>query len=182
MKYAGSILLIFFSASCFAQYAKRNNRQSDNSGSSGSIMDKMYFSCGGGLGAGTNYQGLRYSYYSILPTVGYRVKPEILLGINITYSKYSFPDVGVSYDQLGWALFGRYYIQQLFLQAEYDKISSTTPDGRSKKYYDRLLFGVGYTQPLGSRSAINAMALYDVLYQQDGVFQSPFVFRVFFSF
>jgi len=149
---------------------------------SSSGNSKFYFSMGGGLGGGTNIQGFRYNYYMLFPTVGYRVTPEVLLGVNLQYSKYSFPDIGGSYDQLGGALFSRYYIQQLFLQLEYDKISSTTLDNSPRRYYDRFFVGVGYVFPVGKRSGINAMVLYYLLFQQNGVFQSPIVYRVFFSF
>lgn len=169
---------IVFSIGSFAQY-NRSNRQNS---SSGSIMDKLYFAGGGGFGSGTSAGGFRYNYFSLLPTIAYRVKPEFLLGTNVTYTRYSYPDVGMSITQFGVAPFARYYIQQLFFQVEYDKISSATLDNQTRKYYDRFLVGVGYAQPLGKRGAINAMGLYDLLYKQNGVFQSPFVFRVFFSF
>jgi hypothetical protein len=171
--------VVFISFASFAQY-NRGNRQA--SSSSSSIFDKLYFAGGGGFGSGTNADGYRYNYYSLLPTIGYRVKPEFLVGANFSYSKYSFPDLGVSMSQVGYAPFARYYIQQLFFQVEYDRISSTTIGNQTRKFYDRFLVGVGYSQPLGKRGAINAMGLYDLLYKQNGVFQSPFVFRVFFSF
>ena len=171
------IVVLSVSVGASAQYKSRN-KQADQR----SLRDRLYFAGGGGFGSGTNVGGQRYNYYSLFPTIGYRVKPEFLLGTNISYSKYSFPDFGVSYDQLGVAPFARYYLEQLFFQLEYDKISSSTLDNQPRRYYDRLLVGVGYSQPLGKRSAINAMGLYDLLYQQNGVFQSPFVFRVFFSF
>ncbi len=163
-----------------------STRKKQSGGSSESIMDKLYFAGGGGFGAGTGAYG-RYNYFSVLPTVGYKVTPEFLLGMNFTYSKYSYPDYGISYDQIGFAPFARYYFQQLFFQIEYNKISSLKFDqnglSTSRRYYDRFLVGLGYKTPIGKRSAINALGLYDVLYKQsDGVFTSPFVFRVFVSF
>jgi hypothetical protein len=174
------VVILFCSIASVAQYNKANRSNS------GSIIDRLYFSGGGGFGSGTGANG-RYNYFSILPTVGYKVRPEFLVGMNFSYSKYSYPDYDVSYDQIGFAPFARYYIEQLFFQLEYDKISSLKFDyqnglSSSRKYYDRLLVGVGYKAPLGKRSAINAMGLYDLLYQNNGVFASPFVFRVFISF
>ena len=173
-------VVFMISSGAFAQY--RAKARQSNKPNGGSIRDKLYFAGGGGFGSGTNVQGFRYYYYSLMPTVGYRFTPEFLLGVNVSYTKYSFQDYGVSYDQTGIAPFARYYFQQLFFQLEYDKISSTTLDNQPRRYYDRLLVGLGYAQPIGKRSAINAMGLYDLLYKQNGVFQSPFVFRVFFSF
>ncbi len=168
-----------------------SNRSNSNSDSgSNSFMDKVYFSMGGGLGGGTNSNGYKYSYYSILPTVGYKVTQEFLMGINISYSKYNFPDFNLSYEQFGYAPFARYYLQQLFFQAEYDLIKtptlnySTVPATyETNKYYERFLVGIGYRQPLGKRGAINAMAMYDLLYKPNASpFLTPFVYRVFFSF
>jgi hypothetical protein len=181
----GRLLLlvgVLMSSISLAQFNTVLKRSINQNSSPLSGRDRLYFSMGGGLGGGTNVQGFRYNYYALLPTIGYRVSPEVLLGVNLQYSKYSFPDLGASYDQLGGALFARYYLQQLFFQLEYDKISSTTFDNASRRYFDRLLVGVGYVVPLGKRGGINAMVLYDLLYQQNGVFQSPIVYRAFFSF
>lgn len=169
-----AVLLISIATS--AQYNRSNQKNS-----SSSIMDKVYFALGGGFGSGTGING-RYSYYSILPTIGYRVTPEFLAGLNLTYSKYNYPDYGVSYSQFGYAPFVRYYFQQLFFQLEYDRISSTTYDNQPVKLYNRFFVGLGYKMPLGKRGALNAMGLYDIIYKNDGVFNSPFVFRVFFSY
>jgi hypothetical protein len=198
------IVSVLISTAIFAQFRIPLRKQSDtntnsnssnsnsnsgsNNNSNSSFRDRIYFSMGGGLGAGTSAGGYRYSYYSLLPTIGYRVTQELLLGMNISYSRYNFPDQGFSYEQFGYAPFARYYIQQLFFQVEYDLIKTptinySTGTYETKKYYDRLLVGVGYKAPLGNRGAINAMALYDLLYQpNNGPFLSPFVYRVFFSF
>ena len=161
-----------------------NSDSDSNSGLSG--WDHVYFSFGGGLGSGTNPNGLRYSYYSLLPTVGYRFTQDFLMGINITYSKNNYPDYGISYEQFGYAPFARYYLQNLFFQAEYDLIKTPTYLNGSleeKKYYMRFFLGIGYRQPLGKRGAVNAMAMYDLLYQPNvSPFPSPLVYRVFFSF
>src|SRR5579859_1301234 len=134
---------LFISSLSFGQFNTTLKRPGNSNSSS-----KIYFSMGGGLGGGTNVQGFRYNYYMLFPTLGYRITPEVLLGVNVQYSKYNFPDIGGSYDQLGGALFGRYYIQQLFLQLEYDKISSTTLDNSPRRYYDRFFVGVGYVFPV----------------------------------
>lgn len=200
------VLLVFVllvSAPSFAQYRfqiPHRKPQSDSSGRNttkasapkkspaapGSFGDRIYFGAGGGFGSGTNQGGLRYRYYSLLPTIGYRVKPQLLVGLNVPYSQYSFPDVigSSSYNQLGFAPFVRGYVQQVFFQLEYDKISSNTLDSQTRHYYDRLFLGMGYAMPLGKRTALNAMGMYDVLYQQwpIGPFLTPFVFRVFFSY
>ena len=177
------------STAALAQFRNSDsNRSNSNSESGSSFIDKLSFSMGGGFGSGTNSTGYRYNYFSILPTVGYRVTREFMMGINYSYSKYNFPDYGLSYEQTGYAPFARYYLQQLFFQAEYDLIKTpainyTNGHLDTNKYYERFLVGIGYSQPLGKRGAINAMAMYDLLYKPNtSLFLTPFVYRVFFSF
>ena len=178
------VLLTIMSVCAFAasaQYSKRNNNNRGGDGTS--IRDKLYFSGGGGFGAGSGPYG-NYTYYSLLPTVGYRVTPEFLVGFNYMYNSYNYSQLGISYTQSGYAPFVRYYFQQFFVQLEYDKISSLNPNDNRipRQYYDRFLVGAGMAQPVGKRGAINVMGLYDVLYKPNGVFSTPWVFRVFFSF
>ena len=180
-----TVLFLFITSSALAQF-RQNKSQQQSSGSS-SLMDRIYFAGGGNFGSGTNLNGLRYTYYSLFPTIGYKLQPNVILGVNISYTRYSFPDVIApyrnSYTQFGYAPFVRYSIQQLFFQLEYDRINSNTLDvSQPTKTYERLLVGIGYRMPLGKRSAVNAMFLYDLLYQSAGPFLSPFVYRVFFSF
>lgn len=186
MKRLGLVMfVVFISTNIRAQFRSSQRNQQDSNGSS--LADKIYFAGGGNFGSGTNPNGLRYSYYSLFPTIGYRVKPDFMLGVNLSFTKYTFPDVIApyrnSYTQFGYAPFTRYYIQQLFFQLEYDRINSTTLDvSQPTKTYERLLVGIGYRMQLGKRSAVNAMLLYDLLYQSAGPFLSPVVYRVFFSF
>ena len=154
-------------------------------GFSGQSPDqKFYFGGGGSFGGGTNSQGFRYTYYSVFPVVGYRITPEFSTGTGINWQHYSFPDNGSSYDQYGVSPFLRYNFKQLFFQTEFDIINSPTFYDDTRSIYNRLLFGIGFSQPFSStgRGAINAMAMYDVLYRQPSVFNSPFVFRVFVTF
>jgi len=81
----------------------------------------------------------------------------------------------------------RYSINPLFFQAEYDLINAPSYGGPSgtdiiRSNYSRLLFGIGYAFPLGRRGAMNALAMYDVLYKVPSVFSSPYVIRIYFTF
>lgn len=174
-----TLVLAIVAVGAYAQY---NGKNSDR-GNGSSFMDKMYFSGGGGFGTGTGPYG-RYTYYSLLPTVGYRVTDDFLVGFNYSYSSYDYSDIGVTYSQSGYAPFLRYYFEQFFAQVEYASISSLNPNDNRipRQFYDRLLIGGGFAQPVGKRGAVNVMGLYDVMYKTNGVFSSPWVFRVFFSF
>jgi hypothetical protein len=153
-----------------------------------SLKDRLYFGGGFGLNSGS-LNGVNYFYISVNPIVGYMVNPKFSVGTGISWQRTSYdlkPSVALT--QYGVSPFMRYNFDQLFAYAEYNFI--TTPvltqnltASSQSRTFSRLLMGLGYTQPLGGRSRINAMALYDVLYNRaDGAFASPWVFRVFFSF
>ncbi len=192
MKRCGLVLivLLFGSGVVSAQFraaANPGNTQNQQNGDQGPLS-KFYFAGGGGFGSGVSGSS-RYIYYSLFPIIGYKVTPQVIVGTGFNYQHYGYPDFGVSLNQYGIAPFIRYNINQLFFQTEYDYISSPTVNyqtGRldnGRRFFNRLLFGVGYSVGVGSgRSALNAMVMYDVLYSQPSVFSSPIVARVFFSF
>lgn len=154
----------------------------------GGSLGKFYYGGGLSFGAGTNSYGYRYSYITLLPLMGYRVTPDFSVGSGVNWQHYSYPDNSTSYDQYGISPFMRYNFNQLFFQTEYDILSSPYYDSygtlQSRKIYNRLLFGIGFTQRFSDtgRGAISAMGMYDVLYKLPSAFTSPVVFRVFVTF
>ena len=194
------LMVVLCGSAAFAQFrtAANPNKSPKRSGNGESPLDKFYFAGGGGFGAGTS-GGARYTYYSLFPIIGYRVTPQFTAGTGFNYQHYGYPDFGISLNQYGITPFLRYTFNQqgdsqsprmngVFFQTEYDYISSPTVNYNTgqvengRQWFSRLLFGVGYSQPIGRRSALNAMVMYDVLYKQPSVFSSPIVVRVFFSF
>lgn len=149
-----------------------------------SFFDRVYFGGGMSFSSGVSGTAGRYTYIGLYPIVGYMVTNQFSVGSAITYQHYSYPDVGQTIDQYGISPFMRYNFGQVFVYSEYMILNSASYDPNSpRKIYNRWLNGIGYQQPLGKRGAINAMALYDVLYSQSNtIFPSPWVFRVFFSF
>jgi len=148
-----------------------------------SFKDRVYFGGGLGINGGTNGYGNRYFYVAVSPTIGYMVTNSFSAGTNLTWQHYSYPDIDQSVDQYGFSPFVRQNFGQLFLYSEFQVLNSPTFNNSSRRNYNRGLIGVGFTQPVGKRGAINAMGLYDVLYNQsERVFASPWVFRVYFSF
>lgn len=192
MKRYGLTLIVLLLASGVASAQFRvaaNPSRSQNQSNQGDQgpLSKFYFAGGLGGGTGTGANG-RYVFYSLFPIIGYKVNPQVIIGTGITYQHYGYTDLNISLNQYGIGPFFRYNFSQLFFQSEYDYISSPTINyatGRLEnghQFFSRLLFGVGYSQPLRGRSAINALIMYDVLYVQPSVFASPIVARVFFSF
>lgn len=148
-----------------------------------SWKERVYVGGGLGLNGGTDSYGNRYFYLGLYPVIGYMVTNKLSAGTGITWQYYSYPDVNQTINQYGFSPFVRYNISPAFLYAEYVILSSPTYTGVARKTYNRLLLGLGYSQPLGRRGALNVMGLYDVLYKrEDLVFASPWVIRVYFSF
>ncbi len=151
------------------------------------LKDRMYFGGGFGLNAG-QVNGVGYFDISLSPIIGYMITPQLSAGTGITWQRTSYdtkPSIVIN--QWGVSPFVRYnFNQQLFSMAEYNFISTPTfgtQGAGTTRTFTRLLLGIGYSQPLGSRGAINAVGLYDVTYNRnDLAFASPWVFRVFFTF
>ncbi len=175
----GVIVLVFILCSGMAM-----GQRDLNENGKPSWQERMYFGGGLGFSSGVNSFGQRYSYLGLYPIVGYMVTNQFSVGTSITYQYNSYPDVNQSVTQYGFSPFVRYNFNQLFAYSEYMILNSPTFDPNApRKIYNRWLMGLGIRQPLGSRSSINAMALYDVIYNtNDRVFNSPWVFRVFFAF
>lgn len=149
--------------------------------------DRVYLGGGGGFNAGTT-NGIKYWTISVSPVVGYMVTSNFSVGTGVSYQRTAYSDFNFNYTQYGIMPFARYNFDQLFLTAEYNYINLPSVAYQGSNYStgdrffkSRMLFGAGYSQPLGGRGRINVAALYDVLYRRPSVFLSPWVFRVFFT-
>lgn len=175
-------LLLFVSVSLSAQFRTGGTPQRQQNASQ-SPQNKFYFGGGGGFGAGTDVNGNSYNYYSLLPMIGYRFDAQFSAGASFTYQRYNYPSLNTSFTQYGFGPFLRYTVNPAFFQAEYDVINAPAYGNNNeiiRSNYTRFLLGVGYMFPIGKRSAVNAMAMYDLLYKAPSVFNSPIVVRVFF--
>jgi hypothetical protein len=157
--------------------------QGNQNGGSPSFADRIYFGGGGSLNGGTNsYNFYRYFTFSVNPLVGYKITSSWSAGIGVNYTMINYPDIKVRLNQYGVSPFTRYNFGKLFTYAEYSVISVPAFDNSFRRTYKRFPLGLGYSMPLGDKAAINAMALYDLLYdRRDGAFASPWIFRVFFT-
>jgi hypothetical protein len=146
--------------------------------------ERIFFGGGGSFGGGVSgVNSLRYTYISVSPLMGWRVNVPFSVGAGIQYTWFNYPDVDVSLSQFGFSPFAQYRVGKLFGYAEYSIISVPSFDNTSRANYTRLPVGIGFSQPIGTKAAINAMALYDVIYARHNppVFASPWVIRVFFT-
>jgi hypothetical protein len=151
--------------------------------------DRIYTGGGLGFSGGTDGLGNRYFNFSVSPIVGYMVTSQLSAGMGVSYQRIAYPDFDFNYTQYGFMPFVRYNFSDFFLTAEYNYINLPRVSYNSNGYAEsdrffasRMLVGAGYSQPLGGRARVNAMAMYDLLYQRPSYFLSPWVFRVFVSF
>lgn len=145
-----------------------------------SFKDRIFF--GGGLGfSGSSQQ----TNITLSPIVGYMITQQWSAGVGVTYQYIKLKHYDISDNLWGGNVFTRYSISQFFAQAEYDYInfdSNLLDDLDNRDSATRLLLGGGISQPLGNRGAVNLLAMYDLTYNNDGPYDSPWVFRVYFSF
>ncbi|MBX2896617.1 MAG: hypothetical protein KF763_14325 [Cyclobacteriaceae bacterium] len=177
MKRAVGVILIFLSVQTWAQ-----REVNENTG--WGLKDRIYTGGGLALNGGNDGFGNRYFYFAVNPIVGYMVTPKFSVGTGATWQRFAYTQpIKLNIDQYGVSPFMRYNFNQLFAYGEYNLINTPIAFGTGERMnFDRLLLGLGYTQPFGKRSAINLMALYDVIYDnQERAFASPWVFRVFFT-
>jgi hypothetical protein len=146
-----------------------------------SLKDRIYFGGGASFNGGNSGYG-RYVYLALNPIVGYMITPQFSSGIGVQWQHYSYPDTRIKINQYGFSPFVRYNFGQLFAYSEYNLINTPYYGNETRANFSRLLVGLGYSQPLGRRGSINAMALYDLLYKTPSPFSTPWVFRIYFSF
>ena len=169
----GLFLLILAMDCALAQQRSKNSLEG------APISERVYIGGGGSFGAGTD-NGYRYTYVSASPIVGYRVTRPFSMGAACNYIYYSYPDVNVTLHQYGISPYAQYMFGKLFAYAEYSIISVPSFDNSFRTVYTRFPIGLGFSQPIGPKASINAMALYDIKWKREAfIFPSPWVIRIF---
>jgi hypothetical protein len=141
--------------------------------------ERVFFGGGGTFGGGTGVNG-RYTYFAVNPLAGYRVTVPFSVGTSINYILFNYPDIGEKASQFGVSPFVQYRVGRLFGYAEYSIISVPNADNTFRSTYTRIPVGLGYTQPIGPRAAVNFMLLYDLKFaRNNSPFTTPWILRVF---
>lgn len=166
--------LLLFALCCFSTMVLA--QKDVNFDSDPSFKDRIYF--GGGLGLS---MGRYQTNVSLSPIVGYMITQQWSAGVGVMYQYIKLKNYDFSYNVWGGKLFTRYNINQFFIQSEYDYVTFNF-DENNRDTATRLLAGGGISQPLGNKGAINLVALYDLTYNNTGPYDSPWVFRIYFSF
>lgn len=141
------------------------------------LSDKIYFGGGGGFSGGTGY-----FIVNVSPQVGYKITEKYSAGVGLIYQYVRFTDLQESVSNYGYNIFNRYnFTNQFFGYAEYERLSFQLDiDNESRRGFDSVFIGAGFSNPLGGRASLNASVLYNILYGDgtDSPYQSPWVFRV----
>ena len=170
-----SVALAWTCTNAFAQ-----QQRSKNSLEGMPWNERVYFGGGGSFGGSTDINGYRYTYIAVNPLVGYRITVPFSMGATINYVNINYPDVKVNRSQYGISPYAQYRIGKIFGYAEYSWISVPSFDGVTRQTYTRLPVGLGFTQPIGPKAALNVIALYDLKHARNYMyFSQPFIFRVF---
>ncbi len=144
------------------------------------FMDRVYF--GGGMGLSGGSWG---TSVSLSPIVGYMVSNRLSVGVGATYQYYKYKDAYYDYsdNRYGGSLFARMnLVRQVFAYGEYSFLNySINGDSNNRSTVHRLPLGLGFSQSMGPRSSFNIVAAYDMLYELNGPYASPWVFTFYFS-
>lgn len=144
-----------------------------------SFKDRLYFGGNFGLQFGS------VTFIDVSPLVGYMITPKLSAGVGFTYQYYSFTDpfsIKRSFNIYGGRLFGRYNIsEQFFAYSEYESIGIpyiASDNSEQRDWVPAFYVGGGYVQRFGNRGGIGITALYNLLYSDRAISNSPFTIRV----
>jgi hypothetical protein len=138
------------------------------------IRDKFVF--GGGVGLQVGSQ----TYIELSPKLGYRLSEKALIGGGVNYIYYSDYDGNQSI--YGGNLFASYEpIENIFAWTEYEMLNFgyyNTNSEFNRKWVNSPFIGIGYRQPMGERGFIQLIFLYNLNFNSDSPYTSPWVPRI----
>lgn len=179
MKHLFSILFfLFVSGACSAQPPAQAQVQE-------TFWERVYF--------GGNF-GLQFGNQTVVdvnPLIGYRLTEKLSVGVTVTYIYYRFKDpynIYPSYSTniFGGSVFTRYFfLENIFAHAEGEVLNLEVPDYVRQRYVRENIFGFyvggGYRQPMGERSSLNILLLYNLNENRNSPYQNPII-RIGFGF
>ena len=114
--------------------------------------------------------------------VGYRVTDRFSAGVSATYIYYSVDDPGYyEYDShvYGGSIFSRYlFTENIFAHAELELLNMEIYDFynyQGRQTIPSLLLGAGYRMPMGSRSSMSFLILFDVIEDRYSPYVNPII-------
>ena len=168
-----SILLL----SSFVSLAQKGDYVVDEKSN---FTDRIYF--GGGMGLSGGSWG---TSISLSPIMGYMVSSRLSVGVGATYQYYKYNSGIYDYadNRYGGNVFARMNLfRQIFAYGNYSFLNySYLGDSNDRRTVYRLPLGLGFSQRMGPRSSFNVVAAYDMLYELNGPYGSPWVISFYFS-
>ncbi|MGF1532608.1 MAG: hypothetical protein ACFCUI_02815 [Bernardetiaceae bacterium] len=132
------------------------------------LLNRVFF--GGNFSANI---GNFNTFINVSPRVGYRITDQLSAGVGLTYMYWRTQNVffGQPFNTsiYGGNLFSTFFItDRIFSHAEFEVLSVENFDPNLEERRTTvpgLFLGGGYAVPLGRRSSLNLMVLYNVLYR-----------------
>ena len=166
MKIKTGVILFFFLALLNAVCA-----QSDKAKSKKDFWQKVYFGGNMGLQFGT------VTFLDISPLAGYKITEKLSAGVGITYQYFSVKAYHYATERYGGRVFGRFNItENLFAYTEYELLNigiGGTPEKRIN--IANVFVGGGYSQPLGAKSSLNVLVLWNINESVYSPYQNPII-------
>ena len=160
-----TLLIVIQLKFSFSQEFVQSEKTSPNNKKHGFDTKRLFFGGGLGLQLGTE------TIIDLSPQVGYRFTDKFNLGIGISYLNYSYNQVPkFSTSIYGGNIFASYVLlENVFLRAEYELLSLESkvfnpylsPD-QQRFSVQSILVGGGYRYPIGARSYLNMMILWNL--------------------
>jgi hypothetical protein len=132
------------------------------------------------LGGNFGLQFGNYTYVNVSPTAGYMVvKDRLELGGGpiLIYQRFRFSNFDAfSFFVYGADVYARGFLYKgLFLEARYDVVNKPSYFNLDRRLWvNHLLLGAGYAAPIGKIGVFNVSLLYNVLDNDESIYQGTF--------
>ncbi|GAB4446536.1 MAG: hypothetical protein Fur0028_01030 [Bacteroidales bacterium] len=173
-----TIVLLFLVSNLVAQdFIQDPTASSTSTEKKGFQSSRLFF--GGDLG----FQFGNTTIIDISPLVGYRFTDRISLGTQIKYNYIHLSIYNISTTIYGASVFSRYNVTKaIFAHVEYEWLSLETKYFNPGIYVkqdrfslNNILLGGGYRTPIGERSYLNLMILWNINDSPLSPYQNPII-------
>ncbi len=121
---------------------------------------------------------------NVSPILGYKVNNNFLAGVGL-FVDYQHSDYyKYTATILGGKVFGRYFLyKNFFTQSEFERLRisfkyNNIQTNSNTYFYDGLYVGLGYNLGEIRNSGLTIMIMYDLLYNDKSIYNSPLSFRI----
>jgi len=124
-----------------------------------------------------------WTYIYLSPTIGYNPVKKLNFGIGFIYNYLKSPYSRSSQSIYGGHSYARVFLRpNFFVQGQYDKLLQpnrySINNSDKKIWVDYALAGIGYSQPVGERFALNTLLMYNLTPSLLSIYPSRFILQV----